>query len=377
MQLKPFELVAAGHEGTLTDENETLFVKPSSLNEINFYSKLQTLSQNNSKIGFKTLNDSGEEIETINSWIPRYLGCMEEGIVAKDLKQKETMEKEVKTIDLNKNEKTVILNESANCIKTYAVLENLLCGYKKPNILDIKLGSTLYDANASTSKIERMQRVSETTTSGPFGIRICGMKLKKFEHIEYSVLDSSFFDVNSNVPNNCDYLSINKLLGRSQSNLDQVSEVLELFVSNHAAGDEWTALLLNNFLERITLLIETIENNPLKLISSSVLFIMETDEKRLRTNSFNDVLIDNDYDVLSYIEECEENNGSVVIDGETYNTESLLQQISLSKLKLIDFGHAEITLENTPFTTSPDHNSLKGLYSLNTVIKKIISRLYE
>lgn len=377
MQLKPFELVAAGHEGTLTDENESLFVKPSSLNEINFYSKLESLNQHNSNIAFKTLNEAGEEIETINSWIPKYLGCMEEGIVAKDLKQQKTMEKEIKKMDWSRTEKKPALGDSGTSIKKYAVLENLLCGYKNPNILDIKLGSTLYDFNASASKIERMNHVSQTTTSGPFGMRICGMKMKKFAHVDYSVLDSSFFDITSNRSSNCDYLSINKLLGRSQSNLDQVSEVLCLFFNNHSAGDEWTALLLNNFLQRITLLIETIENNPLKLISSSVLLIMETDEQRLRNNSLDDVLIDNDFDVLSYIEECGENNGSLIIDEETYSKESLLKQLSLSKLKLIDFGHAEIKLENTPFNPSPDQNTLKGLYSLNTVLKDIISKLYE
>lgn len=380
MELKPFDLAAAGHDGTLSDENNTLFVKPTLTKEINFYTNIQILSQNdNNNLLNKETNDEGESIIPLVNWIPTFLGCMEEGIIAKDTNQKNILVKEAEKLGLNdnNNNKSIKLPKEKSDTKPLVVLENLLSGYKKPNVLDIKLGSILHDNDASEEKIQRLNTVSNSTTSGPFGLRVCGMKLRKFEHIDYSKLDSSFYTTNHDPIRKCDYISVNKLLGRSQTTLDQVTDTLLFFFENHSVGDQWTAMLLTNFLERINLLIETLEHTPIKLISSSVLFIMETDENRITNNSFEDVIIDNDNDILTYLEECEENDGTVDIDGENYYKESLSQQLSLSKLKLIDFGHAQIVLSNKNTKFEPDHNTLKGLFSLKTSITNIITQLYQ
>ncbi|KAL6927547.1 hypothetical protein ACO0SA_004169 [Hanseniaspora valbyensis] len=371
-ELKPFDLAAAGHDGTLSDENNTLFVKPTLTKEINFYTNIQILSQiNNNNLLNKETNDEGENIIPLVNWIPTFLGCMEEGIIAKDTNQKNILEKEAEKLGLNNDNntnKSIKLPKEKSDTKPLVVLENLLSGYSKPNVLDIKLGSILHDKDASEEKIQRLNTVSNSTTSGPFGLRVCGMKLRKFEHIDYSKLDSSFYTK---------IMIVNKLLGRSQTTLEQVTDTLLFFFENHSAGDQWSAMLLTNFLERINLLIETLQNTPIKLISSSVLFIMETDENRITNNSFEDVIIDNDNDVLTYLEECEENGGTVDIDGENYDKESLSQQLSLSKLKLIDFGHAQIVLSNKNTKFEPDHNTLKGLFSLRTSITNIITQLYQ
>lgn len=60
--------------------------------------------------------------------------------------------------------------------RKYIVLENVLCGFKRPSLIDIKLGTILYDADASQLKMERMKNISQSTTSGSLGIRITGMK---------------------------------------------------------------------------------------------------------------------------------------------------------------------------------------------------------
>jgi hypothetical protein len=57
------------------------------------------------------------------------------------------------------------------------VISNLSYNFKKPNIIDIKLGTKLFDRLASEEKKNRMQNVADTTTSGSLGFRICGMKV--------------------------------------------------------------------------------------------------------------------------------------------------------------------------------------------------------
>ncbi|KAF9055075.1 SAICAR synthase-like protein [Hymenopellis radicata] len=57
------------------------------------------------------------------------------------------------------------------------VLENLSHPFSKPNILDIKLGTVLYDESASLEKIERMLKAAQDTTSWESGVRLTGFQV--------------------------------------------------------------------------------------------------------------------------------------------------------------------------------------------------------
>lgn len=58
------------------------------------------------------------------------------------------------------------------------VLENLTYGYGKPNVCDIKLGTQLWDEDASEEKRQRMDKVAANTTSGSHGIRLTGWQVR-------------------------------------------------------------------------------------------------------------------------------------------------------------------------------------------------------
>jgi inositol-polyphosphate multikinase len=49
----------------------------------------------------------------------------------------------------------------------------------KPNILDIKLGTRLYDDEASEEKRARMIKKAEETTSFETGVRLTGFQVSK------------------------------------------------------------------------------------------------------------------------------------------------------------------------------------------------------
>ena len=60
------------------------------------------------------------------------------------------------------------------------MLENLTHNFRKPNVLDIKLGQILYDEqSASPEKIEKMKKAAEKTTSGELGLRLTGFQVTK------------------------------------------------------------------------------------------------------------------------------------------------------------------------------------------------------
>ncbi|KAK0563297.1 hypothetical protein OC861_004890 [Tilletia horrida] len=54
------------------------------------------------------------------------------------------------------------------------VLENILHGFVSPSVLDIKLGTQLWDDSSSPEKKARMIKSAQTCTSGEYGLRLTG-----------------------------------------------------------------------------------------------------------------------------------------------------------------------------------------------------------
>ena len=57
------------------------------------------------------------------------------------------------------------------------MLQNVSASFKKPNILDVKLGTILYDDNADDVKRERMIQTAKSTTSFETGVRLTGFQV--------------------------------------------------------------------------------------------------------------------------------------------------------------------------------------------------------
>jgi 1D-myo-inositol-tetrakisphosphate 5-kinase/inositol-polyphosphate multikinase len=62
-------------------------------------------------------------------------------------------------------------------IQLSLVVENAAHGFLKPNIIDIKLGTILWDEDALPEKKERMQNIARHTTSGETGVRLTGFQV--------------------------------------------------------------------------------------------------------------------------------------------------------------------------------------------------------
>ena len=59
------------------------------------------------------------------------------------------------------------------------VLENVSATFIKPCILDIKLGTALYDDSANEDKKERMIKAARETTSLETGVRLTGFMVRE------------------------------------------------------------------------------------------------------------------------------------------------------------------------------------------------------
>lgn len=58
------------------------------------------------------------------------------------------------------------------------MLENLTYGYLHPSVLDAKLGTVLYDENATEEKKARMIKKAAETTTGQVGLRLTGCQVR-------------------------------------------------------------------------------------------------------------------------------------------------------------------------------------------------------
>ncbi|CAL9731349.1 inositol polyphosphate multikinase [Monosporozyma unispora] len=343
---------AAGHDGTLTDNEGLLVFKPLNEQEKQFYQQIQTRNQDYD-------NDDEEEDIPLQTWMPTFLGVLNEG------KQNAPINREHMTIIPDDSDAHLeILQNAPNTTldkKDYLVLENLLAGFSEPNIMDIKLGKKLFDENATEEKVERMKKVSETTTSGSLGFRICGMQLQKNSNHQF---DPSHVEHRVDNDNNAEYTFVNKLFGRTR-NTDNINEAIELFFNNQNLSSKRQKMLKSMFLMRLQLFYNTLLNEEVRMISSSLLFIFEGDEKRWDLKNDNDDVLNN-----IFIEDASEEEGG---EGEGEDNEALKQKNSrkypLSSMTLIDFAHSKVTPGQ-----GYDENVIEGIESLIGIFTDIYEK---
>ncbi|KAI7185999.1 hypothetical protein KC352_g22499, partial [Hortaea werneckii] len=117
--LKSFENAAAGHEGVMSDATGEMLIKPCTDAEVNFYQK--------------TLLEHPEFAELM----PTFMGTLSLGAPAQAVDSTAAHDL-LATSEAQKEER---LHGSKIATETAIVLENLEHGFKKPNVLDLKLGA--------------------------------------------------------------------------------------------------------------------------------------------------------------------------------------------------------------------------------------------
>lgn len=400
-----------GSEGTLCDPDGELFIKPCVQQEIDFYETAFKEHPNFAELmpvylGTLALNDM-TDVNSVNEQLPVVADHMsqemkEEAIrIAKAAAAEAAAEAPAAPSDgitwIPNNSKRIVTNKSV-------VLENAAYGFKRPNILDAKLGRRLWADDAPLEKRRRFDQITEETTSGSHGFRIAGMRVYKGSD-NPDELDSEGYKV------------YGKDYGRMEVNKDNVVQEMGKFIFNERAGidEDLGRAIAQAFLDDLRRVERILASEETRMYSASLLFTFEGDGEALRaaiekatpSSSSSEqgrkkaqlrdidvpvstsrvdsgIVMDErgemvltpekaanlDAQLLSGIIEGDvkvlELAGNLPVDGDEDEDDEFSDLPRIYSLKLIDFAHAEWVPGQ-----GPDENSLLGVRSLIKIFEEL------
>lgn len=382
-ELVAYEHGAAGHQGLSSNAAGDMIIKPCTQAEIDFYEaakdhphfqchmpifygKLEQGSSNAVK-AMAPLIEQGVSTPTIVTQI----AAGESSAVppAQDSTVSEPADlKEKKPEDGQSKDWTPSGGKKLSTGLAIA-LENATTGFKKPNVVDLKLGSRLWDDDAPEEKRQKLDQVASETTSGSLGFRVAGMKIYLGDKIERTE-----FEVDTTVKDG--YKVFGKHYGR---NLDEqtVEKALAQFLAGsripttYARNKSWldndTATTLAKRLVRELESIEyVLEHEESRMYSASVLIVTEGDQDALQQAMEEETrLAEQEATAPDVGEEDDDDNHNEDSEDDDDDEETLGPRIM--QVRLIDFAHARFVPGQ-----GPDQNALRGIRSIITAVKSIV-----
>ncbi|KHN98451.1 pre-mRNA cleavage complex II protein Clp1 [Metarhizium album ARSEF 1941] len=354
-QLQDYDYAVAGHDGTMCDPDGSIFVKPCTQAEINFYETTKSkypafASLMPVYLGCLSLNGAGADQVGIDQAgagvIPDgALQTVDGGLLASIGERIVSA-----TQDVQAQGAVMWVPSEGKKIQTdtSVVLENLTYGFHKPNVLDIKLGTRLYADDAPKQKQERFQKLSRETTHHKFGFRIAGMRV--------------FRGSENHVELNCDeYKIYDKDYGRYTVNDDNVLDELKRFVFNKAAGidENLGRAICEAFAKDLGDMVEVMSDHEFHTFSTSLLLVFEGDGKMLRKAiDANNEYVDGATDPPA----TKRIDSGICLDDE----DEVPALPPVFRLKLIDFAHAAWKPGS-----GTDENTIKGVRSLQRLFSEM------
>ncbi|RAL14038.1 inositol polyphosphate multikinase [Aspergillus homomorphus CBS 101889] len=286
------------------------------------------------------------------------------------------------------------------------VLENVAAGFKRPNVLDVKLGVRLWADDAPPLKRAKLDAVSKETTSSTLGFRIAGMKVWTGVSGEtdaggrtdpYATKYEGSEGAKGQVIEKDGYKRYDKWYGRSLTE-SNIKDGFRTFLAGAKAGAvDRSQLVARRLAEELKHVQEVLESEESRMYSSSVLIVYEGDpdameqaleeEQRPRPERAEEEDEDEDEEVEFAIpsdgsfqvvdiplgqgsvshQAININLGPEVAElGELDLDEDEEDPPKVHDLRLIDFAHASWTPDQ-----GPDENVLKGIRSLTQILDEL------
>lgn len=216
--------------------------------------------------------------------------------------------------------------ERAEAAKPCVVLNDMLAEYEEPSILDIKLGSVLWEKTATPDKVARLQKVVNETTSGSLGFRITAMSVVQPDGVRK------------------DY---DKNYGRKCS-AEEVVEYIRPFFPN-LDTDPYMRAVVDALGTKVEAIKSIIEKEPVEMHACSILLVYE---------GKHDALVRKIEENMNADESAQASTGS---DSDSDEEPSKSGIVSTS---LIDFGHAY-------FVDEPSEDIVRGVTNFLKEFKKL------
>ncbi|KKK23179.1 hypothetical protein ARAM_002132 [Aspergillus rambellii] len=289
------------------------------------------------------------------------------------------------------------------------VLENVASGFKRPNVLDVKLGARLWADDALPAKRVKLDIVSQETTSSSLGFRIAGMKVWTGVNGEadegsktnpYITRYQESGGAKGEVTEIHGYKRYDKWYGRSFTDKN-VQEGLETYLAGAKTGAvDRSRLVARRLADELKQVQEVLESEESRMYSSSVLIIYEGDQEAMehaleeekRIQEAGPQEADEEEEGSSDEFELQEGGGSfevidmpvgeigeanqtinINIDPETAQLGGLEDEEEdeeegpkVHDLRLIDFAHASWTPGQ-----GPDENVLTGIRNLVRIFDEL------
>jgi 1D-myo-inositol-tetrakisphosphate 5-kinase/inositol-polyphosphate multikinase len=306
-------------DGVLSDASGAVVVKPCTQAEIEFYESVTASHKD------------------LAPHLPTYMGQL-------SLSAGAVPEEDTGTIETATGVQR--LHGKKLATELHIVLENITHGFKKPNVLDLKLGAQLWDDAAKPEKRARLDEVSNNTTSGSLGFRIAGMRTWK---------GASAPEVEDELKELANgeggYWVYNKIYGRT-FDAESVKKGFEAYV--YPQGKEQEQLerareVLAFFLGEVKDIQDVFERKESKMYGASILLVYEGDLDEY--NKTKDTL----------------RSHRPSLDEEEDDEEEDLPKLATAKM--IDFAHATWHPGN-----GPDENAIRGMRSTVKILKDLLDQ---
>ncbi|KAI1775084.1 inositol polyphosphate multikinase [Hypoxylon cercidicola] len=358
--LKDYNYAVAGHAGTMCDADGELFIKPCTQSEVEFYESAHSLHPDFAElmplyIGTLDLNESTNQAAihaqipslvehadipfSIKEEIQSHLHLDDRTSVVKAPIEKEILSDDIKWIP---NKARKIATDRA------VVLENASFGYKRPNIMDAKLGIRLWADDAPAEKKERFDKITQETTHKKYGFRVAGMRVYKGS-TEEEELDEEGYKI------------YDKDWGRFAVNESNMVDSFKKFIFNEAAGidKELGKTLAGLFAQDLRRVQEVLEKEESRMYSASLLFVFEGDGAALRAAI-------EELKASATAPEHEHKRGSTREFIATHRVDSgigMEEDEFYESVAAADFGDLECDLEDD----SDDESSFPRIYTLKLI----------
>ncbi|KAJ5479249.1 hypothetical protein N7530_004758 [Penicillium desertorum] len=409
--LVPFDHAAAGHDGVRCTSSGALIAKPCTRQEVEFYesSALHPELREFMPLYIGSLSSS-EQQQPLAIAAARESGVLplpNSGDVATDSSRPSQPPSHTTT---EHGDGAVPAKEDAAWIPSGGkeidtglsiVLENIACGFRRPNVLDVKLGARLWADDAPLEKRKKLDAVSKETTSGSVGFRIAGMKVWTGHNGEtdegdrtnpYATKYEGAEGKKGEVIEQDGYRRYDKWYGRS-FNENNVKQGFETFLAGAKVGEiDRSKMVAQRLAQELKKLQRVLESKESRMYSASVLVVYEGDveamehaieeEQKSPAPRSQEEEEDDDDEEFELPEEALELVNVQLGDGMpqqaiNISIDPATMQIpadddeedetpKVHALRLIDFAHASWTPGQ-----GPDENVLKGVRSLVKVFEEL------